>query len=68
MHHYNQLISEHYSEHITKHDSLNVKVLRNNLSPSRNLNLGTCEYGAETPKYATAYLGANLYLNHHHFT
>ena len=44
------------------HGSLNVKVLQNNRSPGRDLNLGSCEHGAETPKYATAYFGANLYL------
>jgi len=44
------------------HGPLNVKVLQNNRSPGRDMNLGTCEYGAETPKYAAANFGANLYL------
>jgi hypothetical protein len=41
---------------------IQLKILQNNRSPERDTNLGTCEYGAETPKYATANLGENLYL------
>lgn len=51
--------SRYMSEEIQE---IQLKILQNNRSPERDTNLGTCEYGAETPKYATANLGENLYL------